>query len=601
MGVMNQMRDKMSIILGIVIVAFLATIFFSWGMGVNGPRGQKNIIAQVNKTEIPLEQYFQALNQQLSYYRDQLGQDIDEMTRIRIQDQVFDNLVQDFLIQQDIKRLGLQATDEEIYFYLENNPPQYIREAEIFLTDGVFDHQKYLDILRDPSNPYGINWVPIEEEIRRILPYEKLSDHISSSVIVTENEIRQAYEEENVRYDIEHLTVLISRIQDDEVSVNEKEVLTFYEKNKSEFKTPETKILQYVSWSKEPSVEDTTLALNEVEEILLRLDEGENFEDLARVFSQDPSASEGGSLGYFGRGQMVKPFEDAAFSAPLNKIVGPVLSQFGYHLIRVEDKKVENGETQIKASHILVKIQAGPNTLERVAGEARVFTYDAEDQGFERALELYKLKADTTSFGISRESNFYPGLGFMPSLTRWVFRNKTGQITEQPFETENLIVVAQIIESKPESFQSFDEVKTSIERRLIREKKEALSLEKARELAQKTDDLYKLKDESDKIRFGSEENVTLKNLPALYRNNPAVNNLLRLAKLNEIVGPVKTAQGYSLIQLRKRSAIDEADYRLKREEIRTRLQQEKENTAIEAYLTAMKEKATIKDYRENYF
>mgnify|MGYP000072064927 CR=1 FL=1 len=601
MGVMNQMRDKMSIILGIVIVAFLATIFFSWGMGVDGPRGQKNIIAQVNKTDIPLEQYFQALNQQLSYYRDQLGQDIDEMTRIRIQDQVFENLVQDVLIRQEIKKLKLEATDEEIYFYLENNPPQYIREAEIFHTDGQFDHQKYLDILRDPSNPYGINWVPIEEEIGRILPYEKLSDHISSSVIITENEIRQAYEDDNVKYDIEHLTVLVSRIQDDEVSLDDKELRAYYEKNKSDYKTPETKILQYVSWSKEASAEDTTLAMNEIDEILIRLNEGESFEDLARVFSQDPSASEGGGLGYFGRGQMVKPFEDEAFSAPLNKVIGPVPTQFGYHLIRVEDKKVENGETQIKASHILVKIQAGPNTLDRVAGEARIFTYDAEDQGFERALELYKLKADTTSFGISRESNFYPGLGFMPGLTRWAFNNKNGKITEQPFETENLIVVAQIIDSKPESFQPFDEVRNTIERQLRREKKETMSLVMARELAQQGDDLYKLKDESEKIRFGSEENVTIKNLPVLFRNNPAVNDLLRLAKLNDIVGPVKTAQGYSLIQPRKRSAVDEADFRLKREEIRMRLQKEKENAAIEAYLTALKDKATINDFRENFF
>jgi len=601
MGVMNQMRDKMSIILGIVIVAFLATIFFSWGMGVDGPRGQKNIIAQVNKTEIPLEQYFQSLNQQLSYYRDQMGQDIDEMTRIRIQDQVFENIVQDALILQDIKRLGLEATDEEIYFYLENNPPQYIREAEIFHTDGQYDHQKYLDILRDPSNPYGINWVPIEDEIRRILPYEKLNDHISSSVIVTESEIRQAYDDENVKYDIEHLTVLISRIQDDEVTLDEKEIRAYYDNNKNDYKVPETKILQYVNWSKEPSAEDTTLVMNEIEEILIRLDEGESFEDLARVFSQDPSASEGGSLGYIGRGQMVKPFEDAAFSAPLNKVTGPVLTQFGYHLIRVEDRKVENGDTQVKTSHILIKIQAGPNTLDRVAGEARIFTYDAEDQGFERALELYKLTADTTSFGISKESNFYPGLGFMPSLTRWAFRNKIGQITEQPFETENLIVVAQIIESRPESFQPFEEVQSTIERQLRREKKETLSLEKARALAQRGEDLYKLKDESDKIRFGSEENVTVKNLPVLFRNNPAVNDLLRLSKLNDITGPVKTGQGYSLIQPRKRSAVDEADFRIKREEIRNRLLREKENAAVEAYLTALKEKATIKDYRENYF
>lgn len=92
------------------------------------------------------------------------------MTRVRLQDQVFERMVQEILIQQEIEKLGLEATDEEVYFYLENNPPEYIRQAEIFQTDSLFDHQKYLNILRDPSNPYGINWVPIEEEIRRILP-----------------------------------------------------------------------------------------------------------------------------------------------------------------------------------------------------------------------------------------------------------------------------------------------------------------------------------------------------------------------------------------------------------------------------------------------
>jgi len=601
MGVMNQMRDKMSIILGIVIVAFLATIFFSWGMGVNGPRSQKNVIAEVNGTEITLEQYMSALNQQMSYYRDQTGQELDAMTRVRLQDQVYENMVQEILIQQEIEKLGLEATDEEVYFYLENNPPEYIRQAEIFQTDSLFDHQKYLNILRDPSNPYGINWVPIEEEIRRILPYEKLNEHLASTVIVTDEEVRQAYADETVHFDIEFLTVTSSKIPNDTIQLSDEEIRDLYNQNREDYKIPETKILQYVSWSKIPSSEDTLLVRKEIDEILLRLEEGESFEDLARIFSQDPSASEGGSLGYIQKGEMVKPFEDAAFNAPLNKVIGPVETRFGFHLIRVDDRKVENGEPQVKVSHILLKVDVGPNTLDNLASEARIFTFDAEDQGFEKALNYYKLEADTTQMGVTEDNYYYPGLGFVPNLTRWAFRNKAGAITEQPFETQDKIIVAQIIEEKPESYQSFSDLKPTLERQLRQEKKDELSRQIALELAKTEKNLYELKDENPLTVFGSEEAITLKNPPAQFRNNPVFNDLVRMADLNEIVGPVKTSRGYTLIQIMKKSAFDDKGFRVQQESIRQRLRRDKETVVIEAFLSKLKEEAEIHDFRNEYF
>ncbi len=601
MGVMNQMRDKMSIILGIVIVAFLATIFFSWGMGVNGSRGQKNIVAEVNGKEISLDQYLSAVNQQMSYYRDQTGETIDDMTRIQIRDQVFENMVQDVLIRQEIKKLGLEATDEEIVFYLENNPPEYIREAEIFQTDSVFDHQKYLNILRDPSNPYGIDWVPIEDEVRRIIPYEKLSEHITSTVIVTENDVRKAYEDKYVKYDIEYLTVPVNNIPDSDVSWTEEDLRAYYEKNKEQYRIPESKILQYVTWSKKPSREDTLLVEKEIEEILLRLEEGENFEDLARIFSQDPSAEKGGELGYIRKGEMVKPFEDVAFSAPLNTVAGPVKTELGYHLIRVDDRKVEEGETLVKVSHILLKVETGPNTLDKIAGEARVFVFDAEDQGFEKALNYYNLEADTTQMGVTEESYYYPGLGIVPGLTRWAFRNKAGAVTEEPLETEDRLIVAQIIEEKPASYQSFSEVKPTLERQYRRKKKEEISLQLIRELKATGEDLYKIRDRKEEAVFGREEAITLENPPARFRNNSAFNDFLRMADVNDVVGPLKIPAGYALVQVMKKTAVDEKDYQSKRESIRQRIQGEKEAETVEAYLAALKEKANIKDYRSEYF
>lgn len=77
----------------------------------------------------------------------------------------------------------------------------------------------------------------------------------------------------------------------------------------------------------------------EADLIKSKINNGESFETLAKKYSKCPSGQQGGDLGYFERGQMVKPFEDAAFSLPVGKVSAPVQTQFGWHLIKVYDKK----------------------------------------------------------------------------------------------------------------------------------------------------------------------------------------------------------------------------------------------------------------------
>ena len=102
---------------------------------------------------------------------------------------------------------------------------------------------------------------------------------------------------------------------------------------------------------------------------------GENFADLANEYTQDPSGQEkGGDLGWFGKGQMVKPFEEAAFKASKGSIIGPIVSRFGSHIINVRAKKSENGQEQVLASHILLTVEAKPATLSELRRVATLFS-----------------------------------------------------------------------------------------------------------------------------------------------------------------------------------------------------------------------------------
>lgn len=138
-------------------------------------------------------------------------------------------------------------------------------------------------------------------------------------------DFKKAYE--NAKRDILAQMAMRETLKD--VTVTEEELKTFYDQNQQQFKKGETVNAKHILTDSEEKCHD----------ILEEIVKGEKtFEDAAKEFSTCPSKERGGDLGEFGKGQMVKEFEDAAFAAEIGHVVGPVKTQFGYHLIKVEKK-----------------------------------------------------------------------------------------------------------------------------------------------------------------------------------------------------------------------------------------------------------------------
>jgi peptidyl-prolyl cis-trans isomerase C len=139
----------------------------------------------------------------------------------------------------------------------------------------------------------------------------------------------------------------IQRLIDEEiaqkVTVSDKEVKDYYDGHPELFKEPEQVQASHILIKVDPKAEESQKAeaRKKIEEIQQRLKKGEDFSALAKEFSQCPSGAKGGDLGYFRRGQMVKPFEEAAFSLKPGQVSDIVETTFGYHLIKVVDKKPE--------------------------------------------------------------------------------------------------------------------------------------------------------------------------------------------------------------------------------------------------------------------
>lgn len=604
MGVMNKMRNNMKIILLVVIFAFILTIVFSWGMGgFKGKKGQ-NLIGKINGTKITTNQYFNALNEQKKKYREQKGQELSLQEQEQINDRVWESIISEVLWQNEIAKRELTADGDEIYFYLESNPPEFLRRHEAFQTDGKFDINKYLEALH---NPQGDEWIPVENYARSTIPYIKLNNFITSTVFVNETDAFEEYSYKNTKYNINYLLIPTELFDNDPIEINDKDISEYYEKNKIEkYFIPAKRVIQYKVWDVKPSQEDTTLLMNDIENIKLRYNEGEKFKDLARIFSQGPSADQGGDLGYIEKGQMVPSFEKAAFNAPLNKIVGPIKTRFGYHLILVTDKKIENGTKKFKTSHILLKISPGPNTIDNMLSEARIFSYDAKDLGFPKALIEHSYNADTTIGGFTQTSFFFKKIGYFPYLSRWTFKNEIGTVCD-PLQLEGKggeIVVAQILKEIPETYKPIDKVKQSIISTLEKDEKKKLTLKLAnkfhKEILSNKSNLNLFATKNKDVEYFKNTNFSLDDPPIPFMNNNIFAQVIKAMEIGQISPPIEVYNGYCIIE-KINSNVNKTEFEASKSSEIEQLLREKQTKEAEKWQKHLKEEAKIKDYRSDYF
>jgi len=159
------------------------------------------------------------------------------------------------------------------------------------------------------------------------------------------------------------------------------------------------------------------------------LQQGSEFAALARMYSDDTSAGEGGYLGWVNPGDMVASFNDAAFLLEEGEISQPILSEFGWHIIQCDSiRDAGTDEEQRALRHILFKEEASSATLDSISALLDEIRLAAEDEDFTTAAQRFDLTVQTT--GPVAQGGFVPGIGFEPKALNFGFANRVGAVSE---------------------------------------------------------------------------------------------------------------------------------------------------------------------------
>jgi peptidyl-prolyl cis-trans isomerase D len=590
---MKIMRKLTKHILWIVIVAFVGTIVFAWGMQFTSKKSKTGIIATINGQDIHFQTFQQTYEQNLEQARKQYEEVTDEMAQ-KIRENTWEDMIYQTLLLQEVKKRNIQVTGKELYDFLRRFPPPEIKQSEAFQVDGKFDSLKYIQALADPRIPWG----QLETAIRPQLQITKLQEQIISLIRITDEDVRKEYVDSQQKVKAKFILVPLSEFPPQDIEVTEKELADYYQAHKDKFNFDQRVQLDYVMFPKKASSSDDEKAKVQLLDLKEMLAEGDDFAALAKEYSQDPgTASKGGDLGWFGKGEMVKSFADAAFSLNIGETSDPVKTPYGWHLIKVYDRKEEKKEPKVLASHILIKVTPSDETIELTKAQAENFVDEVKKKDFAKTAAADSLKVESTPL-LDRE-NF--GSSFIPNeeAKNFAFEGKINKISD-PFETSKGFYVLQIKQKLPAGIQPLTEAKEKVKTEVVQQKRENLTFEKA----QKIYNEIRLGESFEKAveKYGGKINET----PELNRNSTQssaelVGASFALSEQNPVSTPVKTGNGTYILKLVYKTPIDEQKFQAIKDSLTMEFSRKKQQEVYVAWFTELKKNSKISDYRSQYY
>lgn len=625
---MRRHRSWLKWSLAIVVVSFVLLYIPSFmNDGTPGAAGN-SVVADVEGRAITAAHFRRVYQQQMQAYRQSYGANVDDklLKQLGIDQRIVQQMIQDEASLAEAQRLGIKASDAEVR--------ERILSLPAFHENGQFiGDQRYRQLLRMQTPPMRPD--EFEDQVRRSIVVEKLQAALTGWMTVADNDVVTEFKKRNERIKVQVANFPADKFREGVVATDA-EVGKQFEDHKESYRIGEKRKVRYVTIDQEGLRQRATVTGLQIErayndniqqystpeqarashillktegkddaavkkeagDLLAKIKAGASFEDLARKHSQDEaSAAKGGDLDFFNKGQMVPEFDAAAFALQPGQMTDLVKTSYGYHIIRLTDKKPAATKTlaevrpQIEDQLKYEQAQTAAQKLsDQVAGELK------KPADFDTVARARGLKGGESGLFLPDEP--IAGLGMAPAVGQQAFQMKEGEVSE-PLRTPQGFAFITVTGRQDAYIPKLDEVKAKVRDEVLKQK----AIDAARQKAASITASLKSGDFEKAARAAG---LDVKTTELITRGAPmgdaGVSPALEAAAFalpaGAVSDPVVTENGAAIVKVVERKAVIADELAKQKDALRTELLAARKNKFFAAYMTKARQRMKININRD---
>jgi len=594
-------KTRLKAVLWLVIIGLaLGMLLLFVPGGQMGDSGMGSAAATVDGQPIPLKDFWQTYRRVLDNYsaggRNRL--DPEMIKALGIGKMALDSLITAKVLDYEARRMGLTVTPDELRRAIETYPGFQDRGAFI----GV---ERYRAVLAANS----LTVTEFENNVRNSLLGRKLQNILADSVEVSDKEIRDEFIRQNQEAQVQFVVFRKDDFKKD-VKPTETELRAYFDKNKDKYFIKEQRKVRYLllsipelaptikvtendiqdAWARQPH--DETVDASHIlfkledpskdaevrakaEQVLKQIQAGGDFAELARKYSEDTgSAQQGGNLGPFTRGRMVREFENVAFSLKPGEVSGLVRTQFGYHIIKVLNREVPTLEANRKSIEASIQQQRASEVAKAKAAEAARLTETNKD--LNAVAKSLGVPAQVRETGLMAKNSDPLANGISQQMLDEVFQLKEINSIGKPVEHPMGQAIPQLMETRLPKPPDFAEARAAVEKDLIDARAGELMQAEAKKLSGEAVQAASLEAAANKDRLTVQTSKPFKKTgasePELASSQAATADAFSLP-VGGISAPIPIEGGNReiVLQVKSRTPFDEEAFNKQKAELRTRL------------------------------
>jgi peptidyl-prolyl cis-trans isomerase D len=620
---MRQHRNWLKWSLGIVVATFVLLYVPSFLRPAGVGAAPSDVIATVNGREVSVGEYQRAYQMQMDSLRQAYGDKFNEdmLKQLGISQRIVQQLVEEQAVLAEADRLGISVTNSELQERIIRHPG--FQENGQFI--GYARYQQILSFQRPPMRP-----AEFEEQYRNELIAEKLQAAVTGWLRVSDSEVEREYRQRNEKVKLD-LAVFTANQFRAGIQPTEAELQAQFAAHQDTYRMPEKRRVRYLAIDADALKSKMTVTDQEIEQrykdtiqtystpeqvrashILFKTEgkddatvkklaesvlakakaPGADFAALAKQYSDDDSTKKnGGDLDYFGRGTMVKEFDDVVFAMQVGQISDLVKTQFGYHIIKLVDKRPAATKTmaevrpQLEDQLRTEKAQAeAQKTADAVAKEVTT-PADLDKVATARGLKV----GDS---GLFARDEPLAGLGFAPNVAAEAFTMQQGKVSGELRTNQGFAFIA-LTEIKPPAMPTLDEVKDKVKDDVIRAKALDIAKAKAATMAQTAKSNFAAAAKSAGVEMKSTDFITRGTALPDVGVSPTVDAAVFGLKAGDTTAPITTDAAIVVAHVKERQDPNSANKAAEEDTLRQQLIDQKRSEFFAAYMTKAKQKLKI--------